>query len=245
MTRRQREDASSASASGPAPAPAPSPACFMGAGARARAVGAQLRTVRALLDVVSPFPARKGMRRNVMRPGQDRVQGFTLGETKKMDVKDRLVPCQYNESMPELRLACDRLIRLAAPGFEYTTIQVNKDQQTALHHDAFNQGPSVIVGLGDYSGGEVVVHYAGGETRTYDIHDRFLRFDGRVAHETAPIRGGPRYTLVYFRLSPSVCKRVTPEAPRSRTAPACNLFSQGHERADPGAEPRGRTARRP
>ncbi len=235
MTRKRAETPSDA---GPPPASPPSPTCFVGPGARARAVGAQLRTVRALLDVVSPFPARKGMRRNVMQPGQDRVQGFTLGETKKMDVKDRLVPCQYNASLPELHLACDRLIRLAAPGFEYTTIQVNKDQRAALHHDAYNQGPSYIVGLGDYSGGEVVVHYAGGETREYDVHDRFLRFDGRVPHETAPIRGGPRYTLVYFRLSPSESKRVTPEAPRSRVAPICKPFQPFLSGARSG-QPRG------
>ena len=43
----------------------------------------QLRVVRALLDAIDPFPARKGLRRKVMQPGQDRVLGFTLGLKKK------------------------------------------------------------------------------------------------------------------------------------------------------------------
>jgi hypothetical protein len=36
----------------------------------------QLRVVRALLDAIDPFPARKGLRRKVMQPGQDRVLGW-------------------------------------------------------------------------------------------------------------------------------------------------------------------------
>jgi hypothetical protein len=70
----------------------------------------QLRVVRALLDAIDPFPARKGLRRKVMQPGQDHVLGFTLGLTKKNDVKDRLVTSQYNNKFPELLLACQRLI---------------------------------------------------------------------------------------------------------------------------------------
>ena len=39
------------------------------------------------------------------------------------------------------------------PEFCFTSVQVNKNYASALHVDKNNCGPSLIVGLGDYSGG--------------------------------------------------------------------------------------------
>ncbi len=168
--------------------------------ARPRAFRGQLRMVRAILDCISPFPARKNLRKKVMRPGQSNVQGFTLGMTKKLNVHDKLVSSKYNKRFPELWLACQRLIETAVPNFKYNCIQVNKDQQTAAHVDAFNKGPSIIVGFGDYEGGGLIVRYRDASIQG-DIHNSMLAFDGRVLHETEPFKGSPRYSLVFFTLA--------------------------------------------
>ena len=166
----------------------------------------QLQLVQLILDSISPFPARKGLRRNVMQMGQDRVTGFTLGLTKKLDVRDKLVPCRYNAVFPELHLACNRLMQMVDPGFAFNCIQVNKNQQSAKHTDAYNMGPSYIVAFGDYRGGELLVHCK--KPVTYDIDAKFLKFDGRVAHETLPFKG-TRYSLVFFKLSLTHTKEMT------------------------------------
>ena len=180
----------------------------------------QLRVVRALLDAIDPFPARKGLRRKVMQPGQDRVLGFTLGLTKKNDVKDRLVTSQYNNKFPELLLACQRLIAAVDKKLVWNCIQVNKNQQTALHWDSYNEGPSVIVGLGDYEGGALLLHYKDGPV-PYSVKESFLHFDGRLPHSTEQFSNPPRYTLVFFPLSMKYSKAIMASAPSDTSPPPC------------------------
>ncbi len=156
----------------------------------------QLEVVRALLGCIDPFPARKGLRKNVMRAGQDRVMGFTLGKTRRLDIKDALVDCRYNRVYPELLLACQRLVAIVAPTFRYNCIQVNKNVRTAKHTDAYNKGPSVFVAFGSHRGGGVNIHATDGVTHLPD--GEFYLFDGRVPHETDTFSGGDRYSLVFF-----------------------------------------------
>ena len=88
------------------------------------------------------------------------------------------------------------LARRHAPDFRFTSIQVNKNNQTPLHVDRNNLGESAIVGLGDYRGGEVWVAGDG----LHDCRNRFCFFDGNEPHGTMPFEG-TRYTIVYFTQS--------------------------------------------
>lgn len=173
--------------------------CIIAPRQKAHAIKRQLGVIRALLDVIDPFPARKGNRKNVMQAGQDRVNGFTLGKTIVRHIHDRLCDSQFNAKFPELHLACQRVMRIVDPGFRYNCIQVNKNQQTSKHIDTHNVGPSYIVAFGDYEGGELEVYYSDGVVRQ-DINGRFVRFDGRIPHATTRITGAPRYSLVFFEL---------------------------------------------
>ena len=117
------------------------------------------------------------------------------------------------------------LITHHVPDFELTSVQVSGPGfKSRLHVDKHNRGPSLIVGVGDYSKGEVwqyseggsdpvpggVVRESSGETwanqlpiassargRLFDCRERFEKFDGNVPHMTADYEG-TRYTLVYF-----------------------------------------------
>ena len=88
---------------------------------------------------------------------------------------------QYNNKFPEWLLACQRLIAAVDKKLVWNCIQVNKNQQTALHWDSYNEGPSVIVGLGDYEGGALLLHYKDGPV-PYSVKESFLHFDGRLPH---------------------------------------------------------------
>lgn len=78
-----------------------------------------------------------------------------------------------------------------------STIAVNRNAQFSPHTDsgsgAGQQSVSLIVGLGDYSGGELVV-----EGAVHNIRYRPLAFDGWTQrHWTLPFRG-ERFSLVWF-----------------------------------------------
>ena len=85
--------------------------------------------------------------------------------------------------------------------FKFTSIQYNKNQQAKKHVDKNNVGVSTIIGLGDYSGGELIVYDEDGNNGVkHDIHNKFLQFDGsKYWHETAPFEG-ERYTLVFYSI---------------------------------------------
>jgi hypothetical protein len=79
------------------------------------------------------------------------------------------------------------------PSFEYTTIQVNKNVVSKPHVDKNNVGPSYVIALGDFTGGNLVV-----EGKEHNIHNRFLKFDGTKGHWITPFNG-TRYSLVFFQ----------------------------------------------
>ena len=83
------------------------------------------------------------------------------------------------------------------PGFEFTTITINRNFQCKPHVDKMNHGLSRIIGLGDYRGGQLRIHHPNGTYTDHDIKNQWLEFDGKQLHETLPFTGN-RYTLIYF-----------------------------------------------
>jgi hypothetical protein len=79
-------------------------------------------------------------------------------------------------------------------GFECTSFTVNKNLLCLPHTDSHNIGPSVIVGLGSYSGGEFVV-----EGHVCDINHAPVCFDGSRKHWTMPFVG-TRYSVVLYTI---------------------------------------------
>lgn len=92
-----------------------------------------------------------------------------------------------------------KLMRLKDPKFKFTSVQYNKNHRTARHRDASNVGVSYIVGLGDYTGGELIVFDENEQNpQKYNIKNKFYSFNGsKYPHETSPYKG-ERYTLVFY-----------------------------------------------
>ena len=90
------------------------------------------------------------------------------------------------------------------PDFRFTTIQFNRSYKMAKHLDAKNAGVSYIIGLGDYTGGELIVYFDGKDEppTPVDIKHKFYSFDGsKYYHEVADFTG-TRITLVYYSCLP-------------------------------------------
>ena len=85
------------------------------------------------------------------------------------------------------------------PKFKFSSIQFNKNHRSSKHTDSKNTGISYIIGLGDYTGGELIVYDKDGKNPVKkDIRNKFYKFDGsKFPHETAPFKG-ERYSLVFY-----------------------------------------------
>jgi hypothetical protein len=85
-------------------------------------------------------------------------------------------------------------------GWRYETITVNYGVKAKKHKDAKNSGESVIVGIGDFTGGDIKVWNTDDVTEAiYNLHDQPLMFNGSTHfHETMPF-DGERYTFIFYR----------------------------------------------
>jgi len=141
------------------------------------------------------FPKRKNCRPNAALE-DEAVESFTLGIAPYRGNKEqnwRLHgPSKWNRKFPRLYKLLKRFMDVYHPEFEYTTIQLNKNFQCLPHVDKYNVGPSYIIALGDFTGGELFV-----DGQLYNIRNRWKKFDGRKEHYVAPFQG-ERYSLVFF-----------------------------------------------
>jgi len=101
-------------------------------------------------------------------------------------------PSRWNLKFPELFILIKKIIKLCKPNFEYTTIQVNKNVVSRPHVDKNNIGPSYIIALGDFYGGELII-----EGKEFNIRNKWKHFNGTKGHWINPFKG-TRYSLVFF-----------------------------------------------
>ena len=96
-------------------------------------------------------------------------------------------------------MAARQLLKAHAPNYAFHSVTVNKNQRSAKHTDKFNTGFSYIIGLGNYSGGELVFE-DGPHKGSHNIKNRWLKFKGDHVHYNTAFTG-ERYTLVYYHWS--------------------------------------------
>lgn len=53
--------------------------------------------------------------------------------------------------------------------------------------------------VGKFTGGAIKCHLPNGSTKTFRNKRKFLKFDGRLAHEVLPFKGR-RYTLIFYKV---------------------------------------------
>ena len=121
------------------------------------------------------------------------------------------------------------------PGFPFTSIQLNNGYASAMHVDGNNEGPSIILALGEFKGGQVWAYDPSGlemrevtrklrgfpdvqigeklPGKIISIHNKPFKFDGTLPHATESFEG-ERYSLVFFvhrswrRAAPAVVREL-------------------------------------
>ena len=81
--------------------------------------------------------------------------------------------------------------------FEFTDIQINFNWQSPPHFDKGNTGKSLIIGLGNYKGGELVIEKEE-EKEIVDIRHKPFIFDGqKYKHWTQDFTGNRMSIVLY------------------------------------------------
>eukprot|EP00434_Breviolum_minutum_P020061 symbB.v1.2.017697.t1/scaffold1385.1/size122333/6 len=178
-------------------------------------------------------------RKNVMPEGKKAIKAFCLGATKPLFAPGLTLSLR-SRRMPRLTMLLAKLAREEIPDadFRYTSVQLNYGYSAKLHCDKNNLGPSFIIGLGPYTGGELFVAdegqewsiaaaqapehrmvvgdgkvrgYSKGENingRLLNIKDSWQRFDGRIPHSALKSQGGARISLVFFTRKEILSERI-------------------------------------
>lgn len=158
-------------------------------------------TVLAALEGTD-FPKRQSTYHSSRTSGVTTTSDKSTRDDSKIGVAVGVVKCQSKgivvakatrQHLDLVRLLVDFARAHTPEDFYFTSIQINKNNQTSIHTDSNNTGDSYIVGLGDYEGGDFWVCGSG----RHSCKGRWVRFDGNEPHCTLPFRG-TRYTIVYY-----------------------------------------------
>lgn len=150
----------------------------------------EFEKIEALLNEISiPFQAGSSGRARTF--GKHRACTFGLIKPRG---KKQYVMSAASVRHPEVH---DELMRLGEKfcPVDFTSIHINHNVVCPRHIDPKNVGNSMIVSIGDYEGGELVVE----GVETYNAKYHPLIFNGALFHHwNNPITSGNKYSLIFF-----------------------------------------------
>jgi hypothetical protein len=146
--------------------------------------------------------SKKNIQMNKYRRGVGIGRSQCFGMVRKRSLSPDLSRQSWIDPRLHYLLMKFALVNLP-PDFTFTSIQVNDSYMCEAHFDKHNRGNSYIVAFGSYTGGELVLKGADGDT-DYNIRHRPMLFDGsKIEHFTREFTG-KRYSLVYHTLVPPI-----------------------------------------
>ena len=126
---------------------------------------------------------------------KDKLTGENI--FRKKDETTGLYLTKCRELYPELNDVFKEFGNKHFPEFSFTQVQLNKNYQCSRHKDGSNIGESILLTLGDYSGGNTIVE-CGNDYMELNSHYSLVKFNGsKYFHYTLPFTG-TRYALVFF-----------------------------------------------
>ena len=165
--------------------------------------------LQALRDIELPFDKRRSVRRDDTQGKRGMCLGYVLNYAQGWTAS------KYTMSNPELSRLLVLFARQRYPDFRFSSIMVNKGG-SALHVDKMNDGPSLIVSLGDHIGGDLWQF----PNKRLNVRNRICPCDGRLPHITLPYEG-ERYSLVFFNMKG--IQRPGPSPDRYRILKGCGF----------------------
>lgn len=126
------------------------------------------------------------------------IRSVTLGEVRDYNTGGKRVSNFTKNNLKLYNLLCE--YGKTITDIPFKSICINKNTIAEPHLDRNNKGVSCIVGLGDYSGGELVIKgNADCDIQKVNIHKNPIHFDGsKILHYSLPFEG-TRYSLIFFQ----------------------------------------------
>ena len=142
------------------------------------------------LSYLFPILEETKMKTMDKRLGFPTFKGMLLGVVRERGKRDWGLSA-YTKRNPELWEMIKEIGNKIAPGF--TQCQINKNLQCPKHKDRSNTRKSVLISLGDYLGGKIVI-----EDAEYDALNRPTIFDGKMLEHYNTPHVGTKYSLIFF-----------------------------------------------
>jgi len=123
-----------------------------------------------------------------------------LSKTKKREwcpINKRYKTKLLSEN-PEIWVMLKEFQELYFSDFVFSGVQLNKNYLIPRHIDSANQGESVLVCCGTYTGGNTIVEIDDEEI-SMNGREKPIRFDGSKYYHWVSDFEGDRYSLVFFR----------------------------------------------
>jgi len=105
------------------------------------------------------------------------------------------------------------------PTHQFSTVTINHNVLCLPHKDVRNDGTTMIVGLGDYTGGELVV-----EGKTIDINHRPYWFNGYLHEHYNTAHDGDRWSVMFYS-----CKKTWDIIHRAEDVPIIREVYHGNQ----------------
>lgn len=125
------------------------------------------------------------------------VQTVTLGQVNRPFHKFK-GHSKFTSDHPELWSALQEMAAYIDPDHRWTSVTLNHNVVCKPHKDARNDGLTMIIGLGDYTGGELCI-----EGQDIDINHKPHYFNGFLHEHYNRAFTGDRWTLMFYSLRKS------------------------------------------
>ncbi len=117
---------------------------------------------------------------------------------REKDLETGMSKTKVYSLYPELKEIFKEYASIWFNDFEWTQVQMNKNFRTPPHKDSKNIGESIIVGIGDYTGGELVIQDDKEKEIEVNINLAPCIFNGSQLTHYTKDWVGTRYSLVFF-----------------------------------------------
>ena len=102
---------------------------------------------------------------------------------------------KFTEQHPELWKAIKEMAEYLDPNHLYTSVTINHNVLCKPHKDCRNDGTTMIIGLGDYTGGELNI-----DGQDIDINHKVHYFNGWLHEHYNKPHKGERWSLMFYSL---------------------------------------------
>lgn len=170
---------------------------------------------KQVLDYLTKITIYKGERKTV---SDSKIRSVTMGFVNRPFHKWK-GHSKFTEQHPELWQLLLKYGEQLDPKHKFSSVTINHNVECKPHTDVRNEGITMIVGLGDYSAGELVV-----DDKDIDIKEKPYYFNGYLKTHYNKPWVGERYSLMFYS-----CRKTWDLKHRDEDIPIMREVFQGNQ----------------